>query len=162
MTLEIEKLLDETGWQLLQELQQNARLSYSELGQRVGLSAPAVADRLRRMEEASIINGYRAEINLAAVGLPIMAIIRLRDMVGQSCLRVMNWASEIPEVIECYRVTGNDMIVLKVVTTSIEHLDNVIAQLNMYGSPSTSVVLSRPTQPRVITHDLIQSNTETH
>src|SRR5215467_12463921 len=105
MTLEIEKMLDETGWRLLQELQENARLSYSELGQRVNLSAPAVADRMRRLEEVGIINGYRAEINLGKIGLPITAIIRVGSMAGQSCQLVISRVKEIPEVIECYRVT---------------------------------------------------------
>src|SRR5260370_41934674 len=85
MALEIGKMLDETGWLLLQELQQNARLSYSELGQRVGLSAPAVADRIHKLEEAGIITGYRAEVNVSKLGLPITAIIRLASMPGQSC-----------------------------------------------------------------------------
>ena len=84
MALEIEKILDGTGWQLLQELQQNARLSYSELGQRVGLSAPAIADRIRKMEEAGIITGYRAEVNMSKLGLPVMAIVRLGSVAGQS------------------------------------------------------------------------------
>src|SRR5436309_4239134 len=87
MTLEIEKLLDATGWQLLQELQQNARLSYSELGQRVGLSSPAVAERIRRMEDAGIISGYHAEINRARIGYPITAIIRMSTFAGERCTR---------------------------------------------------------------------------
>src|SRR5437763_2081738 len=103
MTLESEKLLDETGWHLLQELQQNARLSYSELGQRVGLSSPAVTDRVRRMEEAGLITGYHAEVNLTKLGLPILAIIRLGSFAGQSCNRMASQVSEIPEVLECYK-----------------------------------------------------------
>ena len=82
MALEIEKMLDATGWLLLQELQQNARLSFSDLGQRVGLSAPAVADRIRRMEEAGIITVYRAEVNMSKLGLPVNAIIRLSSVAG--------------------------------------------------------------------------------
>ncbi len=70
MALEIERLLDETGWHLLEALQENARLSFSELGQRVGLSSPAVAERVRRMEDAGIITGYRAEVNTAKIGYP--------------------------------------------------------------------------------------------
>src|ERR1700736_1151886 len=122
MALEIEKMLDETGWQLLQELQQNARLSYSELGQRVGLSSPAVADRIHKMEEAGIISGYHAEINLSKVGLPVTAVIRLGNVAGQSCNMVMYRVSEIPEVLECYRVTGGDSVVVKVAVASVDHL----------------------------------------
>jgi Lrp/AsnC family leucine-responsive transcriptional regulator len=77
MTGDLERLLDATGWQLLSALQEQARLSYSELGQRVGLSAPAVSELVRRLEEAGVITGYHAEINRALVGLPVTAIIRM-------------------------------------------------------------------------------------
>ncbi|QBD77538.1 Lrp/AsnC family transcriptional regulator [Ktedonosporobacter rubrisoli] len=156
MSFEVEKLLDETGWRLLFELQENARLSYHELGQRVGLSSPAVADRIRRMEEAGIISGYHAEVNLARVGLPIMALIRLKGMTGQSCQRVAAMASEIPEVIECYRVTGSDMVVIKAVASSVDHLESIVNQLNLYGLPSTSIVFSNPLQRRTITQEMVQ------
>ena len=156
MTLEIEKMLDETGWQLLQELQQNARLSYSELGQRVGLSAPAVADRIHRMEEAGIISGYRAEVNLSKLGLPVTAIIRLGNVPGQNCNLIAPRVSEIPEVLECYRVTGGDAVVAKVAATSVDHLTRIIDHLNLYGSPITSMILSKPTQPRVISRALVE------
>ena len=156
MTLEIEKLLDETGWRLLQELQQNARLSYSELGQRVGLSSPAVADRVRRMEETGLITGYHAEVNLTKLGLPIMAIIRLGSFVGQSCNRVASQVSEIPEVLECYKVTGTDCIVVKVVAASIDHLEQVIEQLSLHGPAATSLVFSKPMKRHTITRELLE------
>ncbi len=156
MTLEIEKLLDDTGWQLLTELQQNARLSYSELGQRVGLSSPAVADRMRKMEEAGIISGYHARINLARVGLPVTAIIRLTSTTNHSCNRVFALASELPEVLECYRVTGNDSVVVKVVANSVEHLSQIIDQMSTFGLPSTSIVLTQFTTPRTITRSIIE------
>src|SRR5215469_18214845 len=114
MALEIERLLDETGWHILEALQENARLSFSELGQRVGLSSPAVAERMRRMEDAGIITGYRAEINTAKIGYPITAIIRMSTLPGEKCTRFIAWAEEIPEVLECYRVTGGDALVMRV------------------------------------------------
>jgi len=156
VTLEIEKLLDETGWQLLKELQLNARLSYSELGQRVGLTSPAVAERMRKMEEAGIINGYHAEVNLARVGLPVTAIIRVGPMEGRSCRIVGNAVSQIPEVMECYRVTGNDAVVVKVVAASVDHLERIIDQIADYGPPSTSITLSKPTRRYAITYDLVE------
>ena len=155
MTLEIEKLLDETGWHLLQELQQNARLSYSELGQRVGLSSPAVADRIRRMEEAGIINGYHAEIDLSRAGLPVQAIIRLTSGVGQNCQRIAASVSEISEVIECYRVTGNDAVVVKVAAASVSHLENIVNQLSQFGLPSTSIIFSNSMKRHTITRDMV-------
>jgi Lrp/AsnC family transcriptional regulator, leucine-responsive regulatory protein len=156
MALEIEKMLDETGWLLLQELQQNARLSYSELGQRVGLSAPAVAERMHKMEEAGIITGYRAEVNMSKLGLPVTAIIRLSSIAGQSCNHVARQVSEIPEVLECYRVTGSDAVVTKIIATSVDHLERIIDQLTLHGLPTTSIVLSKPTQRRIITRALVE------
>lgn len=163
MAFEFEKHLDETGWLLLQELQQNARLSYSELGQRVGLSSPAVADRMRKMEEAGIITGYRAEVNMARLGLPVTAIIRLSSIAGQSCQRVSSQISEIPEVLECYRVTGSDAVVIKVAATSVDHLERIIDQVTLYGQPTTSIVLSKSMQRRVIDRAMLDhASTEEH
>lgn len=156
MALEIERMLDETSWLLLQELQQNARLSYSELGQRVGLSAPAVAERIHKMEEAGIITGYRAEVNMSKLGLPVAAIIRLGSVAGQSCNLVSQRVSETPEVIECYRVTGSDSVIVKVVATSVAHLERIIDHLTMYGLPTTSIVLSKPMQRRIITRAIVE------
>jgi Lrp/AsnC family transcriptional regulator, leucine-responsive regulatory protein len=156
MTLEIEKLLDETGWRLLQELQENARLSYSELGQRVGLSSPAVADRVRRMEEAGVISGYHAEVDMSRIGLPVQAIIRLRSGAGRSCQRIAVWASDVPEVIECYRVSGDDSVVVKVAASSVTHLENVVNQLSQYGYTSTSIIFSNPMKRRTITHNIVE------
>ncbi len=110
MALDNERLLDETGWHILEALQENARLSFSELGQRVGLSSPAVAERVRRMEDAGIITGYRAEVNTAKIGYPITAIIRITNSPGERCTRLTASTQEIPEVLECYRVTGSDSL----------------------------------------------------
>lgn len=151
MTFEIEKMLDETGWRLLEELQENARLSYSELGQRINLSAPAVADRMRRLEEAGIITGYRAEVNLGKLGLPITAIIRVGNTAGQNCQQTLARMSEIPEVIECYRVTGSDAVIVKVAATSADHLEHVIDQVSFFGPSTTSLVLSKSMTRRTIT-----------
>ena len=151
MALEIEKMLDTTGWQLLQALQQSARLSYSELGQRVGLSSPAVAERVRRMEDAGIISGYHAEINLSKVGFPITAIIRMSTSPGERCTRFTGFVENIPEVLECYRVTGSDALIMKVMASSVEHLEALIDQLSAHGQLTTSIVLSTPVRRRIVT-----------
>jgi Lrp/AsnC family leucine-responsive transcriptional regulator len=156
MSIEIEKLLDATGWRLLQELQQNARLSYTELGQRVGLSLPAVAERVRKMEEAGIITGYHAELNLVKVGLPVLAIIHLESIGGQSCTYAVSQVSKIPEVLECYRVTGSDSIIVQVAATSIDHLTRIIDQLSVYGVPATSLVRSSPFKRHTIPHEIFE------
>ena len=150
MALENEKLLDETGWQLLHELQQNARLSFSELGQRVGLSSPAVADRVRKMEDAGIITGYRAEVDPEKLGFPVMAIVRMTSLArsgkyaGASSKQVMTLVNEFPEVIECYRATGSDITMMLVIATSVGHLDDVIDRLGELGQTTTSILLSPP------------------
>ncbi len=156
MTLEVEKLLDETGWRLLQELQQDGRLSYSELGKRVALSSPAVADRMRRMEDAGIIAGYHAEVDTARLGLPVVAIVRLGSIGGQSCQRAVAQVSAIPEVLACYRVTGDDSVVVKVVATSVDHLARIIDQLSLHGIPATSIVRSNPMKRYTITREMCE------
>jgi Lrp/AsnC family leucine-responsive transcriptional regulator len=150
MALENEKLLDETGWQLLHELQQNARLSFSELGLRVGLSSPAVADRVRKMEDAGIITGYRAEVDLEKLGFPVMAIVRMTSLArsgkyaGTSSKQVVTLVNQFPEVIECYRATGSDITMMLVIATSVGHLDDVIDRLGELGQTTTSILLSPP------------------
>lgn len=154
MSSEIEKLLDETGWSLLLELQKNARISYTDLGQRVGLTSPAVADRIRRMEDAGIISGYQAKVNLAKVGLPVMAIVRLAEMGGQSCEYAATQISQIKEVLECIRTTGDDSMIIKVAASSVDHLTQVLDQISRYGIPDTSIVRSEPMTRSVITQDM--------
>jgi len=143
-------LLDDTGWQLLHALQQNARLSYSELGQRVGLSSPAVAERIHRMEDAGIISGYHVEINRSKLGYPITAIIRMSTSPGDQCSRFATFVQEIPEVLECYRVTGSDSLIMKVMASSVEHLESLIDRLSAHGQLTTSMVLSAPVTRRVV------------
>jgi Lrp/AsnC family leucine-responsive transcriptional regulator len=160
MTLEIERLLDETGWQLLQELQNNARLPYSELGQRVGLSSPAVAERIHKMEEAGIITAYRAEVNPSLLGLPITAIMRMSVYAGESLARFTALAKDIPEVMECYRVTGGDSYILKIIVSTVEHLEALIDRLAEHGQVTTSIVLSAPVSKRIVTRELYMREQE--
>jgi len=150
MALENERLLDETGWHILEALQENARLSFSELGQRVGLSSPAVAERVRRMEDAGIITGYRAEVNTAKIGYPITAIIRVSNSPGERCTRLSASTQEIPEVLECYRVTGSDSLVMKVMASTVEHLESLIDRISEHGQLTTSIVLSTVLDRKVI------------
>lgn len=160
MALDIERLLDETGWRLLEALQENARLSFSELGQRVGLSSPAVAERVRRMEDAGIITGYRAEVNTAKIGYPITAIVRISMPPGEKCTRFSARAQEFPEILECYRVTGADSMVVRVMVSSVEHLESLIDRLSEYGQVTTSLVLSTPVPRRIVTRVAESMNNE--
>jgi len=149
MTLQNENPLDSIGWQFLHALQQNARLSFRELGRLVGLSAPATTERIRRMEEAGIIEGYRAEIDLTKIGLPITAFVRIsvpREKSGYIATQLQN----IPEVLECYRVAGVDSYIMKVCTPSIARLEDLIDRLGQYGQSTTSIVLSTTVRRRSI------------
>lgn len=160
MTLETEKLLDETGWRLLLALQENARLSFSELGHRVGLTSPAVSERIRKMEEAGIIKGYRVDLNLPGVGLPVLAIIYLENIGGRTCGPVVKELTKIPEVLECYRLTGSDSVILKVVATSVDHLAKLIDDIAAYGVPNASIIRSRPFTRGTVTHEILEFEQE--
>jgi len=140
MTLETAEL-DKTGWHILQELQENGRISFAELGRRVGLTLPAVAERVRKMEDSGIITGFRAEIDPARIGLPIAAFIRI-SVVGDVFARIARVVRDMPEVIECHRGTGADSFTLKVAVESVQHLERVIDTLTPFGTTSTSIVLS--------------------
>jgi Lrp/AsnC family leucine-responsive transcriptional regulator len=143
------KLLDEIGWRILDELQRDARLSFAELGRRVHLSTPAVAERVRRMEDAGIITGYHAMVNPAALGLAIRAIVRLKAN-QQNYERVRSAVVEIPEVIECHHVTGADDLVMSVLVQSVGHLEAVLDRLRPFGDHVTSIVLSSPVSSRPV------------
>ena len=149
MTLETEKLLDKIGWSILRELQEDARLSYAELGRRVGLTTPAVIERVKKLEENGIINGYRAEINPAKIGLPILAFIRM-SITGVDFAHIVEVAENSPAVLECHRGTGGDSFIMKVAVSDVEHLHKVIVELIPYGVTTTSIVLSSPVTRRVI------------
>jgi Lrp/AsnC family leucine-responsive transcriptional regulator len=149
MADDLRKVLDDTGWRILGELQQNARLSYAELGRRVGLSTPAVLERVRRLEEARVITGYHADLDLAKIGMPIVAFIRL-SVVGEALHHMIEVAQQLDEVLECHRVTGTDSFYMKVGVSSIEHLQHLFDQFAPYVATTTSIILSSPVTRRVI------------
>lgn len=149
MSLENKRLLDEIGWHILEELQRNARLSFAELGRRVGLSIPAVTERVHKMEEAGIITGYHAEIASAKVGLPITAFIRM-NITGDVLAKITSLINQMAEVEECHRGTGGDSFILKVRVASVTHLEQVIERLLPFGITTTSIVLSSPVTKRFI------------
>jgi Lrp/AsnC family transcriptional regulator, leucine-responsive regulatory protein len=143
MTIESTPSLDEYGRNLLQALQQDARLSYADLGRRVGLSPSATAERMRRMEEDGIIRAYTIEIDRGALGLPILAYIRM-TCDGQRYQPFLKFVHSLPEVRECHHVTGGEAFFLQVTTASIAELERTIERLLPYGIPTTSIVLSSP------------------
>lgn len=149
MTSKHEKILDAKGWQIVRELQVDGRVSFAELGRRVGLSTPATAERVKNLEAAGVIRGYRAEIDLEKAGLPILAIVRM-SVVGDVLSRITGTVREMPEVLECHRATGADSFIMKVAVASVEHLEALIDRLTPFGSTSTSIVLSSPVSKHIV------------
>ena len=141
--------LDEIDWRILDELQRDGRVSYTELGRRVALTAPAVAERVRRLEETGVIKGFHADVDAAKVGFPITAFVRWTSS-GPDCSHLGDVAKEIPEIVECNRVTGEASYVLKILARSVGHLEELINGLMPYGSTITSVVLSSPVEHRPV------------
>jgi Lrp/AsnC family leucine-responsive transcriptional regulator len=142
--------MDETDWHILRELQQDARLSYSELGRRVGLSSPAVQERVRKMEDFGVIAGYHVEIDLAKVGLPLLGYIRVANMRADEEADLEKMAMNMPEVLECHHIIGQDCYIMKIAAASIQHLEQIIGKLRLYNSTVTSLVLSSPVRKRII------------
>lgn len=136
-------LLDEVNVGILDELRRDPRLTMTALGRRIGMSAPAVTERVRRMEEAGVIRGYRLDLDAAALGLPLTAYIRIRPDPGQ-LPRVAELARGIPEVVECHRITGEDCFILKAHFPAIDQLDRLLDQFLVYGATTTSIVQSTP------------------
>jgi Lrp/AsnC family transcriptional regulator, leucine-responsive regulatory protein len=143
----VDRVLDGPNRRLLAELQADARLSNAELGRRVGLSAPAVAERVRRLEQAGVITGYRAEVDPAAIGYPLSAIVRIRPA-AQQLRKVAELAERTPEVVECHRITGEDCFLIRMHLRDVEHLEEVIDQFILFGQTTTSIMQSSPVDGR--------------
>ncbi|MFZ0745881.1 MAG: Lrp/AsnC family transcriptional regulator [Terracidiphilus sp.] len=147
MTMDFTTLLDIYGRRLLEELQVNARLSVAELGRRIGLSPTATSERLKQMEEVGILRGYTVQIDQEALGLEVMAFIRM-SCGGQNYHRLLEYVQTLEEVRECHHLTGGDDFLLKVTTTNMADLEALIEALLPYGNPVTSLVLSSPVEHR--------------
>jgi len=147
--LNLTATVDDVSVQILRELQENARITFSELGRRVGLSPPAVAERVRGLEEAGVITGYRAEVNLEKIGLPLLAFIRVATD-ERTCGQFGSLVKEIPEVLECHRVTGGDSYIVKVAVSTVQHLEDLLNRLAVYGQTVTALALSSPVRNRTV------------
>ena len=141
--------IDDIDRKVLKELQEDARVSYAELGRRVGLTTPAVIERVRKLQDARVITGYRAENDTSKVGLPIMAFVRM-SITGVDYSHIIEVAEQSTEVLECHRGTGGDSFIMKVAVSSVEHLQQIIDKLTPYGITTTAIVLSSPVKRRVI------------
>ena len=141
--------LDAVDWHLLEELQRDARLSFNELSRRVNLSAPAVAERVRRLQEAGVITGYHAHIDLTKAGRQATALIRMHCY-GPTCLLREPAVAQWPEILQMHRVSGDACCALKVSVTSMAELEQFIDKLAGYGRPSTAMILSSPITWRAV------------
>jgi Lrp/AsnC family leucine-responsive transcriptional regulator len=142
-------LLDATNRRLIEELQEDARLSLAELGRRVSLSSPAVAERLRRLEEAGVITGYRATVDPRRLGYGFGVVIRIRPAPRQLAI-VAELARSTPEVVECHRVTGDDCYIAIAYVRDVEHLEQVIDRFAAHGQTTSSIMQSSPVPRRPI------------
>jgi Lrp/AsnC family transcriptional regulator, leucine-responsive regulatory protein len=141
--------IDDVNLRLIEELQADARLALAELGRRVGLSAPAVAERLGRLEEAGVITGYHAAVDPRALGYTLTAILRIRPA-PRELPKVAELARTTREVVECHRITGEDCYFMKLHVRDVEHLEEVIDEFAFFGQTTTSILQSSPVPRRSV------------
>jgi len=134
---------DPRNLELLKALQEDPRQPVSKLAERIGMSAPAVKERLARLEETGVVRGYRVDLDPKALGWPITAYVRVRPAPGQLS-KIAELAQKMAQVVECHRVTGEDCFILKVYLDALEHLDLILDRFLRYGQTTTSIVQSTP------------------
>lgn len=139
--------MDATSRRILEELQADGRLTIAELGRRVNLSAPAVAERVQRLERDGVITGYHAAVDPAKVGYPLAAIVRVAPAVRQ-LEKIREVARETPGVVECHRITGEDCFFLKLHLRSMDELEPLLDRFTPFGRTTTSLIHSSPVAGR--------------
>ncbi|MGB6604718.1 MAG: Lrp/AsnC family transcriptional regulator [Steroidobacteraceae bacterium] len=144
-----ELLQDARNVELLELLRDDPRVSISELARRVGMSAPAVRERVQRLEDSGVIRAYCLEIDPRALGYPIAAFVRIRPMPGK-LPRIAELARSMPEVTECHRITGEDCFILKVHLEALDRLDEVLDRFLQLGQTTTSLIQSSPVPARAL------------
>ena len=139
MDFTLNPVLDAHDTRILAELQADARLTMAELGRRVHLSQPAVTERVKKLEAAGVISGYRATVNLGKLGYGIRAIIR----VGRAdYARVVELVQQTPECVNAYNVTGDDSWILEIAVIDVSHLDAVVTKFCILTETATSIILN--------------------
>jgi Lrp/AsnC family leucine-responsive transcriptional regulator len=141
------KAIDDIDLRILTELQINARVTLAELGRRIALSAPAVAERMQRLEDTGVITGYHAEVNPRALGFPVTVMIRVRPAIRELD-RIAKIAQEIPEIVECYRMTGDDCFYFTMHLRAVDDLEPIIDRFTPHGRTTTSLIQSAPVPRR--------------
>ncbi|MBO0774250.1 MAG: Lrp/AsnC family transcriptional regulator [Actinobacteria bacterium] len=145
----MERALDGVDWQIIAALQRDGRLSYNQLGRLVHLSPPAVAERVRRLEDTGVITGYQARIDPARAGYPLTAFVQMRCSLG-SCLLRTSSADELPEVTEVHKLSGNWCSMLKVRVASMQHLEGLLERIGKHGEMNSHIVLSTQFEGRPV------------
>ena len=143
-------LMDALNWKILKCLQENARQSNAKIGRIVGISSPAVSERIKKMEDIGVINGYKTIVSSYEVGYQLKAIITIRAFMGK-LKPFLTKVKSFDEVLNCYRITGNENIVMEVMLTNQRHLEQFIDQLISYGETKTQIVLSNVIENTAIT-----------
>ena len=141
--------LDAIDTAILRELQEDGRLSLAALGRRINLSAPSVAERLQRLQTGGVITGFRADVDPEAIGYPIAAFVRIRPTTSQ-LQRIPELARDVPEIVECHRVTGEDCYVLKLHLRSMDALEAILDRFIAVGQTTTSIIHSSPIAGRAL------------
>ncbi len=140
-------VLDEVNVRVLAELEADPRITMSALARGVGMSAPAVTERVQRLEQAGVITGYRLEVDPAALGYPVTVFARIRTSTGRLD-RFTDFAATVPEVVECYRITGEDCFLLKMRIPALDQLAALLDRFLLYGQTTTSIVVGTPIPTR--------------
>ncbi|MEU2488518.1 Lrp/AsnC family transcriptional regulator [[Kitasatospora] papulosa] len=140
---------DATDWRILDALQRDGRATFAELARAVSMSPSAVTERVRRLEEVGVISGYTAVVDPERLGMPILALVRLRYPNG-NYKPFHDLTASTPEILEAHHVTGDDCFVLKVTARSMRHLEEVTGRIGTLGSVTTSIVYSSPLPRRAI------------
>ncbi|WP_372669746.1 Lrp/AsnC family transcriptional regulator [Amycolatopsis kentuckyensis] len=141
--------LDDVDWQLLELLQEDGRLSFSELGRRVSLSGSAVTERVRRLEERGVITGYAARVDTSKLGLPIEALVRARVR-SLDTPRFRTAVLPLPQVVAADHITGDECWILRVLCRNTAELESLVEKVQRYGETTTSLVLSSPLRSRPV------------
>ncbi|HJP76783.1 MAG TPA: Lrp/AsnC family transcriptional regulator [Pseudonocardiaceae bacterium] len=141
------QILDDVNVRLLAELQADPRIAMSALARQVGMSAPAVTERVQRLEQSGVISGYALRVDPVALGYPVTVFVRLKITTGRLD-RFATFVSTVPEVVECYRVTGEDCFLIKVHIPSLDQLADLLDRFMMHGTTTSSVVVGTPVPTR--------------
>ncbi|MBP1887079.1 Lrp/AsnC family transcriptional regulator [Sinorhizobium mexicanum] len=141
-------MLDDVDCRILEILAANARVSLKELAQEAGLSSPSAAERLRKLEERGVINGFTVSIDPARLGYPLQAVVRVKPMPGMLHI-VEKLIHETPEIVECDKITGDDCFIAKMLVRDMEELDTILDRIAERAQTNTSIVKSTPVKRRL-------------